>query len=259
MGWVQKHPPLSASCKETAVIKLQNLTFGEALATALALLAASVSPLAFDYAATGATTLHALGTQAILPALLVWAALIFLVAPMMGWQRLVSAGRLALMSGLLGVVVMEVVRITGFRVFHGMPGSMPMLIGVLLTDRFMDGPNGLSNLLGWGDHLWNGIGFAFVYFAVFGRQRWWVGGVYALVIATIFMLGPVMNIIGAGPFGQDFAPVKFPLTVYGAHLVYGLALGWFGQRAAATPNNFLSDALGWPRLRDGANAHSSPL
>ncbi|TAM07444.1 MAG: hypothetical protein EPN71_00045, partial [Rhodanobacter sp.] len=111
------------------MIKLQNLTFGEALATALALLAASVSPLAFDYAATGATTLHALGTQAILPALLVWAALIFLVAPMMGWQRLVSAGRLALMSGLLGVVVMEVVRITGFRVFHGMPGSMPMLIG----------------------------------------------------------------------------------------------------------------------------------
>lgn len=241
------------------MIKLHNLTFGEALATAIALLAASVSPLAFDYAATGATTLHILGIQAILPALLVWITLIFFVAPLMGWQRLVSAGRLAIVGGLLGVVVMEVVRVTGFRVFHAMPGSLPMLIGVLLTDRFMDGPNGLSNLLGWADHFWNGIGFAFIYFAVFGRQRWWLGGVYALVIGTIFMLGPVMNIIGAGAFGQDFAPVKFPLTVYGAHLVYGLALGWIGQRAASTPNNLFSDAFGWPRQPDGVSTHPPPL
>ncbi|MDE2496062.1 MAG: hypothetical protein KGL97_19365, partial [Alphaproteobacteria bacterium] len=91
------------------------------------------------------------------------------------------------------------------------------------------------------------IGFAFIYFAVVGRQRWWAGALYALVIATVFMLSPVMNIIGAGAFGQDFAPVKFPLTVYLAHLVYGIAVGWIGQRAAATPSNIVHDIIGWPQ------------
>lgn len=239
------------------MIKLHDLSLGETLATVIALMAASVSPLAFDYAATGATTLHVLGTWAVLPALLVWLALVAF-APVMGWKRLASAGRLALIGGLLAVAAMEVVRITGFRVFHSMPGSLPMLIGVLLTDRFMEGPNWLSNVLGWGVHLWNGVGFAFIYFAVFGRQRWWVGGIYALVIGTIFMMGPVMNIIGAGAFGQDFAPVKFPLTVYGAHLVYGLVLGWIGQRASSTPDNLSSAVLGWPRLSSrGAGTHAA--
>lgn len=225
------------------MVKLRNLSFGEALATLVALAAASVSPLAFDWSATGAMTLHALGINAILPAFVVWCLLIG-VAPSRGWKRLAAAGRLAITAGLLGTAVMEVVRATGFRVFNAMPGSMPMLIGVQLTDRFMDGPNWLSNLLGWGDHFWNGIGFAFIYFAVFGRPRWWGGALYALVIATIFMLGPVMNMIGAGAFGQDFAPVKFPLTVYFAHLVYGIAVGWVGQRAAATPSSIFHDALG---------------
>lgn len=225
------------------MVKLHIMSSGEALTTLVALAAASVSPLAFDWSATGAATLHTLGVQAILPAFVVWCLLIG-IAPSLRWKRIAAAGLLAIVAGVLGTAVMEVVRATGFRLFNAMPGSMPMLIGVLLTDRFMDGPNWLSNLLGWGDHLWNGIGFAFIYFAVLGRQRWWVGALYALVIATIFMLGPVMNIIGAGTFGQDFAPVKFPLTVYLAHLVYGIAVGWVGQRAAATPLGIFHDAFG---------------
>ncbi|MDE2150385.1 MAG: hypothetical protein KGJ55_11295 [Gammaproteobacteria bacterium] len=240
------------------MIKLHKLSFGEALATAMALAAAAVSPLAFDYSATGATTLHALGSRAILPALLAWIALA-VIASRMSWRRLAAAGRLAIVAGLLGTAVMEVVRATGFRVFHGMPGSLPMLIGVLLTDRFMQGPDWLSNLLGWGVHFWNGIGFAFIYFAVIGRQRWWVGVLYALAIATVFMLGPVMNIIGAGAFGQEFAPIRFPLTVYLAHLVYGVAVGWVGQRSASTPANLFSDALGWPRLPVGAGGRAPTL
>ncbi|MDE2343691.1 MAG: hypothetical protein KGL63_09940 [Betaproteobacteria bacterium] len=237
------------------MFKFHSLSLGEALASAVALIAASVSPLAFTYAATGATTMSVLAPRLILPAFLVWIALV-LLAPWMGWRRLASAGRLALVGGVLGVIVMEVVRIIGFRVFHGMPGSLPMLIGVLITNRFMEGPDWLSNLLGWGDHFWNGIGFVFIYYAVFGRQRWWVGMVYALAIATVFMLSPVMNLLGVGVFGHEFAPVKFPMTVYLAHLVYGVVLGWVGQRAASTPNNLLSDLFGWPALRaeSGPNA-----
>jgi hypothetical protein len=219
---------------------------GELLLTLLAFLAASVSPLAFSMSATGAITMHTLGRMAILPALIGWVVLIA-VAMAMGYRRLAASGRLAVIAGILATAAMEVVRITGFRLFDAMPGSLPMLIGVQLTDQFMDGPNLWSNFLGWGDHLWNGIGFAFIYIAVFGRARWWVGGVYALLIGTVFMLSPVMNIIGAGAFGQDYAPIKFPLTVYLAHIAYGLVLGWVAQRSPSTPANLFQDLVGSPK------------
>ena len=213
----------------------------EMFATLVALAAVSVSPLAFTASATGTISLHTLGEIAIAPALALWIG-IAVIARVAGWRNLGAATRLALFAGVVGTAVMEAVRIIGFRVFHGMPGSLPMLLGVLLTNRFMAGPDWVSNLIGWGDHFWNGIGFAFIYFAIFGRQRWWAGLLYALGIATIFMLSPVMNILGAGIFGQDFGPVKFPLTVYLAHAVYGLSLGFIGQRAPSAPTNIVRAA-----------------
>lgn len=208
----------------------------EVFAALVALAAAAVSPLAFTASATGAVSLHRLGEVAIAPAVAIWVG-IAVIARTVGWRSVATVVWLALVGGVIGTIVMEVVRVIGFRVFHGMPGSLPMLLGVLLTNRFMAGPDWVSNLIGWGDHFWNGIGFAFIYFAIFGRQRWWVGLLYALGIATIFMLSPVMNILGAGIFGQDFGPVKFPLTVYLAHAVYGLSLGFVGQRARVVPVN----------------------
>ena len=221
----------------------KNISPAETLATSLALAVASVSPLAFDVSATGSVTLHELGQIAILPAVAIWLLLVA-SASAMKWRRLAGAGLLAIGAGILGTAAMEVVRITGFRVFDAMPGSMPMLIGVLLTDRFMEGPDLWSNLLGWGDHFWNGIGVAFIYVVLFGRMRWWVGVIYAFLIATVFMMGPVMNIIGAGHFGQEFAPVKFPLTVYGAHIAYGAVIGWLVQRSALAQGHLLCDLFG---------------
>lgn len=219
------------------------ISIGELIATAVALVAASVSPLAFDAAAGSAMSLHELGKFAVLPALLIWVALI-IMAIVLGWRRLAAAGPIAIVAGIGGTAAMEVVRATGFRVFDAMPGSMPQLIGVLLADQFMQGPNLASNLLGWGDHIWNGIGFAFIYISLIGRGRWWLGVVYATIIATIFMLGPVMNIIGAGPFGQDFAPIMFPLTVYLAHVAYGTIFGLIVQHSRQAPGHLLQDAFG---------------
>ncbi len=216
------------------------MSLGELLATLLALAAASVSPLAFTISASGIITMHRLGEVAILPGLVAWVFFVVL-AFAMRWRRLTSAGLLALLAGVLGTLVMEVVRSIGFRVFEAMPGSLPMLIGVQLTDQFMSGPDLWSNLIGWGDHVWNGIGFAFIYIAVFGHQRWWVGVLYAMGIATAFMLSPVMDIIGAGVFGHDFAPVRFPATVYLAHIVYGAMVGWITQRSKHAPRHFLLD------------------
>lgn len=220
-----------------------NLSVGELVATGVALIAASVSPLAFDWSAGSAMSLHRLGEVAILPALGVWI-LVVAVAAGVGWRRLMTAGLLAVLAGVLATAALEFVRIVGFRLFDTMPGSMPMLMGVQLTDRFMQGPSIGSNLIGWGDHVWNGIGFAFIYIALFGRMRWWVGTAYALVIATIFMTGPVMTMMGAGVFGQDFAPIKFPFTVYLAHIAFGSVVGYVVQQSAHVPNHLLRDAFG---------------
>lgn len=216
--------------------KSYTVSYAEFVGTLIALAAASVSPLAFTVAATGYMSMHRLGLVAIAPAVFVWLT-IAVISRLSGWRNLASATRLSIFAGVASVVAMEVVRMIGFRVFHGMPGSLPMLLGVLLTNHFMEGPNWWTDLVGWADHFWNGIGFVFIYFIVFGRQRWWVAIPYVLGIATIFMLSPVMNILGAGIFGQDFAPVKFPLTVYAAHLVYGIVFGYIGQRSASTPVN----------------------
>lgn len=216
---------------------------GEAALTLVALAAASVSPLAFTLSATGAITMHRLGVIAIAPAVALWVAIIVLAA-LLGWKRMAWSGGIALLAGVLGTFTMEVIRVIGFREFQAMPGSMPMLIGVQLTDRFMDGPNLMSNIVGWADHAWNGIGFAFIYVILFGRMRWWVGTIYALGIATVFMLSPVMSIIGAGDFGQDFAPVLFPVTVYLAHMAYGSTVGWVVQRSSHAPGHLLHDMFG---------------
>lgn len=233
------------------MLKLQPLSTPEVLATVLALATAAVSPLAFAWSATGAVSFHTLGVYAVAPALVLWS-IIAAGAGVGGWKRLASAAWLAIVAGVLGTAVMEVVRAIGFRVFQAMPGSLPMLIGVLLTDRFMEGPNWISNLIGWGDHFWNGVGFAFIYITLLGRQRWWMGVIYAMAIATVFMLSPVMDIIGAGYFGQNFAPLKFPLTVYLAHIAYGAAIGWVAQRSRSpsTRGNVLSDLFRWPRHAD---------
>lgn len=236
------------------MLKLCRVSMPEALSTLVALAAAAVSPLAFTWSATGDVSFHALGLDAIIPAVAVWA-IIAVGAHLGGWQRLAAVSRLAIIAGVLGTAGLEVVRTIGFRFFQTMPGSMPMLMGVLLTDRIMEGPNWFSNLIGWLDHFWNGIGFAFIFLAVFGRQRWWAGVIYALGIGTIFMLSPVMDITGAGDFGQAYAPVKFPLTVYLAHIAFGAAVGFVAQHATATPAHLLGDFVGWPQK----NGQTKPL
>ncbi len=43
------------------------------------------------------------------------------------------------LAGLLATFGLEAFRATSFHVFEGMPGDLPRLMGVLLTDRFMLG------------------------------------------------------------------------------------------------------------------------
>ncbi len=209
---------------------LRLIRIPELIATGLLLISASVSPLMFTATAAGYGTMHFYAAYALLPASIMILFLLIL-AKINHWGGLYRGIALAALAGPLATIGLEIVRIIGFRIFHAMPGSMPMLMGVLITNRFMLGPDLWSNLVGWGDHIiGNGISFALVYILIFGRPRWWMGVVYAWIIATLFMLGPVMNMMGGiGYFGLAMGP-KFPITVYLAHTVFGLVLGLIVSR-----------------------------
>lgn len=197
----------------------------ELIATGVVLAAGSVSPLMFVGTAAGYGSMNFYAKFALLPAVFV-VILIAFVARLRGWSRLYHGIAIATLAGPLATVGLEAARLIGFRLFHAMPGSMPMLMGVLITNRFLLGPNLWSNLAGWADHmLANGISFALIYVLVFGRPRWWKALPYAWAIATIFMLGPVMTMLGdIGYFGLAMG-AGFAVTVYTAHTLFGLILG----------------------------------
>lgn len=197
----------------------------ELIATGLVLAAAGVSPLMFVGAAAGYGSMNFYAKFALLPAVFV-VIVVALVARTHAWDRLYNGILISVVAGPLASFGLDAVRVIGFRLFHAMPGSMPMLMGVLITNRFLLGPNVWSDVAGWADHvLANGIGFALVYVLVFGRPRWWKAVPYAWVIATIFMVSPDMTMLGdIGDFGLAMGP-GFAVTVYLAHTVFGLVLG----------------------------------
>ena len=218
---------------------------GELVGIAIVLAAASVSPLMFVATAAGYSSMNWLGLHALLPAVIA-VFLVWVLAITRGWARLARGVPTALVAGVLATVGLEIVRLIGFRLFDAMPGSMPELMGVKLLDQFMSGPDALSNLAGWGDHFWNGASFAMIYILILGRRAWWIGTLYALGIGTIFMLSPVMSGIGAGLFGQQYAPIAFPLTVYIAHITFGTVLGITVSRShvmRATLLTYLMDLM----------------
>lgn len=205
------------------------LTAGEKWATLAAVSAAGGSgPVLLVAADAGYGTLHDFGLWIVLPSF-VSLTLLWIWASHRGWTRLESGLRASLAIGVLATLGLDAVREIGFRVFHGMPGDISMLMGVLLTDRFMEGPNGWSDLLGELDHLWNGVTLVIVFALLLGRQRLWVALLYALLIAVAFMTSPVVEATGVGIFGKDFGP-GFAATVVSAHLVFGIVLGTLLRR-----------------------------
>lgn len=234
---------MNAPTRNTAGIKLDEL-----LAIAFVLVCASVSPLMFVVSAAGYSNMNWLGLHTLLPAAAVMA-LLALVGRMQGWSRLWPAVKTALWAGILATIALEVVRIIGFRFFDTMPGSMPMLMGVLLTNHFMEGPAWWTNVLGWADHFWNGFSFVLIFILLFGKRSIPLTIAYLLTIGTIFQISPVMSITGAGMFGQQVAPLGFPLTVYFAHIAFGTTMGLCLKWAGIKPTTLWTDMLNALRPR----------
>ncbi|UQA91109.1 hypothetical protein [Streptomyces halobius] len=203
--------------------------------------ATAAGALLFALAEGGYATLSDLVREVGLPG-----AIAVVAAPLIAWRisgpRLGRAVLLGAVAGIAGTAVLELARETGFRGFDSMPGDIAMLMGVLLRDQIMQGPDTASNIAGWGYHVWNGAMFGVIYAVLIGgfprRGRGGalagtlMGLVYGLLLGTGFMASPVPNAVGAGEFGVDMWP-KFALTVYLAHAGFGALTGFLVHRFGA--------------------------
>jgi len=149
------------------------------------------------------------------------AALLF--ARLNGYTRLVNRVLAGAGAGIIATIGLEAVRMYSFH-HGGMPGDLPRLMGVLLTDQFMVGPSDMSDMLGYAYHYWNGASFGIIFAVLLGRKTMLWGIAYGVIIGTVFLLSPPVQALGIGFMGREMPTM--PLTVYIAHLVYGGILGW---------------------------------
>ncbi len=192
---------------------------------------AGIAPNLFPAAQAGLAKLSVTGKFVLLPSVLALLA-IFLVAKARGYSALERRMVVGATAGFAATFGLEIVRIISFRL-GGMPGDMPRLLGVLLTDRFMVGPSAVSDILGWGYHFWNGVAFGLIFVLILGRRSLWWTIIYGQLIGIGFLASPAVKSLGIGAFGLDM-PVM-PLTVFIAHLAFGLMLGLGLRRGFPEP------------------------
>ncbi len=196
-------------------------------ATILAL--AAIAPNIFPAAQAGYASMSVLALNLLLPALAVLAGVVVLAAHR-GHRILVRRTLVGAAAGVVATIGLEIVRIVSFRL-GGMPGDMPRLMGVLLTNRFMVGPSHLSDVLGWAYHFANGGMFGLIFAVLLGRRRLRWSVAYGVMIGIGFLASPVATSLGVGAFGLQMPTM--PVTVILAHIVYGTALGLVYRRWSA--------------------------
>lgn len=207
--------------------------------TAIVLLLAAIGPNIFPAAQAGYSTLHLLAVRLLLPSIVVLAILTFVFGKE---QRELSRGiLLGGAAGALATLSLEVIRLIGFH-FDFMPGNLPRLMGVLLLDRFAQGPSLLSDVAGWGYHFWNGAAFGIIYAIALGTRRKWAGALYGVALGIGFMLSPVVTSLGVGAFGLQFS-YGFPITVLLAHLAFGWSLAVLAQRFLGPRGSLVMDEM----------------
>ena len=199
---------------------------GELLTSLLILASAGVSPNIFVAAQAGIADMKVMGLWLLLPAIAILLITLLFVW-VRGYTRLLNRVVAGAAAGIVATVGLEAVRMYSFH-HGGMPGDLPRLMGVLLTDRFMVGPSPFSNFIGYTYHYWNGASFGIVFAVALGKKTVFWGVAYGFVIGTIFLLSPPVQALGIGFMGKDMP--MMPLTVYIAHFAYGGILGWLCHR-----------------------------
>src|SRR5919204_1849274 len=148
-----------------------------------------------------------------------------------------------LLWGFVGTVVLTTV-MAGSQGLRLTRMNLPFMLGTMFTpsrDR--------AKVIGFGLHLVNGWIFALIYVAAFhlwGRSTWWLGALIGLV-HSLFVLTAGMRLVpgihprmATGEQGptvvKQLEPpgflalnygVQTPISVIGAHLIFGAILGAF--------------------------------
>ena len=148
-----------------------------------------------------------------------------------------------LLWGFVGTVVLTTV-MAGSQGLRLTRMNLPFMLGTMFTpsrDR--------AKVIGFGLHLVNGWIFALIYVAAFhlwGRSTWWLGALIGLV-HSLFVLTAGMRLVPGihprmateeqGPtVVKQLEPpgflalnygVQTPISVIGAHLIFGAILGAF--------------------------------
>ncbi len=191
----------------------------------IVLILAGIAPILFPISQTGTETLSSLATKYLIPS----AVLIFVITVLnyfLKYKKLNQQIYSGMLAGLVATIGLEIVREIGFRL-GGMPGDMPKLMGVLLLNRFAEGPGFWSNVAGWAYHFWNGACFGIIFSLLFGRPKIGGGIFYGFLIGIGFMISPVTRTLGIGAFGFQFKDgYQFMTTVTLAHIAFGSILGW---------------------------------
>jgi len=196
---------------------------------------AGVSPNLFPAAQAGIAKMSVLGLKVLLPAIVLLIAVLALAAAR-GQQELVHRALTGAAVGFVATLGLEAVRNVSFHL-GGMPGDMPRLLGVLLTNRFMLGPSPWSDTLGYAYHFWNGVSFGLIFAVLVGRKPILWALVYAQLIGLGFLLSPAVKAMGIGFMGLKMPAM--PVTVVLAHLVFGLILGSLSRRWLGSSSNTL--------------------
>ncbi len=205
---------------------------GELLATGITLAAAGAGGAElFALSATERWSFHDLLLYIGVPAAILLLTMLG-VATALRWRRLARGIVVGAIAGAVATLGLEAVRITGFRVFHSMPGDLPTLMGVKAADRIMVGPSTASTALGYLDHYWNGALLGIVFALVLGgfpARRGWVaaltGLAFGIAIGYGFLDSPVPRSLGVGGVFATVSDGEFQATVYLAHAAFGLLLG----------------------------------
>ncbi|GET28792.1 hypothetical protein [Prolixibacter sp. SD074] len=205
----------------------------------ISLIIAGISPNLFPVSQAGIAKLSSLAVEFLIPSVVITLILI-MAAHALKYDDVRKQITNGIIAGLVGTIGLEIVREIGFRI-GGMPGDMPKLLGVLLLDRFAQGPSFWSNVAGWAYHFWNGAAFGIIFSLFFGRGKTWMGIIYGIIIGIGFMVSPATRALGIGAFGLQFKDGwQFLTTVTLAHIALGSVLGWIiYKKNAGIPNIFV--------------------
>ena len=199
-------------------------------------------PLAFPAGQAGLAKFSELALWVLLPALLLIGGVVVAVK-LRHHEQLLNRIATGAIAGSLATLALELVRQISFH--QGwMPGDMPRLIGVLITDRFMLGPSGMSDFLGYAYHFVNGAAFGIIFSVSFGKRPIWASLVWGQFIGLGLLVSPVVDSMGIGFMGIEMP--SMPATVVVAHLAWGLAFGIINMRWTAGPGWIFSPVSAMP-------------